>query len=290
MSIRQAADGCRGLLCALSLLALAPETTLARQKEDGDDNDAPAAAVIVAQNVWSDEQFEGWVFQDYNSGPGEARRKYDALLNLQVEEIDRVCRLTEEQKKKLQLIGRGDIKRLFDAFEKAKHRFKLLNNDVQRLQEIMKDVSPLQTMIQAGLFEGKSLFSRSLHHTLTAEQIVQYESVAQERRAFRHRAQIELAVDFLEQSVPLRDAQRRQVIDLLIKETKAPRMATDYGMYLVIYRLGRMPEEKVKPLFTNVQWPVVKQFLNQYRGMVGNLREDGVMIDEDEPAAPPAKK
>src|SRR5207245_8056724 len=127
-----------------------------------------------------------------------------SLLALQVKDIDRACKLTDAQKKKLQLTGRGDIKRFFDRYEKVKQKFQLVKHDEQKMQEIWQDISPLQMTLQAGLFHDDSLLHKSLHNTLSSEQFARYDAIAGERRAFRHHANIELAVTTLEQSMPLR--------------------------------------------------------------------------------------
>ncbi|HEX4589670.1 MAG TPA: hypothetical protein VH120_07055, partial [Gemmataceae bacterium] len=105
---------------------------------------AVRAAAVVQRQAWPDEQFERWVFQNDGNAAG-ARRRFEALLTLQLEEIDRACHLTDAQKQKLHLMGQGDLKRLFDAYEQAKHRFNQMDNDVNRLQEIMQEIRPIQT-------------------------------------------------------------------------------------------------------------------------------------------------
>ena len=241
------------------------------------------AAVPI--QVWPDQQFEQWVFQQDSNADG-ARRRFDSQLSMQVEDIDHACHLADAQKKKLQLMGQGDMKRFFDRFELAKHKFNLLNNDVQHLQDVQQDVGPLRTILQSGLFGANSLLEKALRHVLTAEQFTRYDAVVQERNAFRHRAQIQLAIEMVEQSVPLRDAQRRDSIALLVKETKPARVWNQYGFYLTMYQIGRVPEEKVKPLLTDVQWKVLERQVNQYKAIVPNLRQNGLLPEEDEDADP----
>src|SRR5205823_12624482 len=105
---------------------------------------APPVPFGVAQPVVADEQFDQWVFQQDRNASG-ARQRLESLLALQVEDIERACKLTKTQKKKLQLAGRGDIKRFFDRYETVKQKSQLLNNDEQKLAEIWQDIRPLQT-------------------------------------------------------------------------------------------------------------------------------------------------
>ena len=62
-----------------------------------------------------------------------ARTRLTSELSIHVNEIDRVCRLTEAQKKKLHLAGRGDIHRFFDRYETAKEQLKLGRENAQKI-------------------------------------------------------------------------------------------------------------------------------------------------------------
>jgi hypothetical protein len=244
---------------------------------------APLMAVQV-QPVVPDEQLEQWVFQQEGNA-AKARQRLDALLALQVEHIDRECQLTDAQKAKLRLAGRGDIKRFFDRYEGVKQKFQLLKHDEQRAQEIWQDIGPLQTSLQAGLFCEDSLLLKSLPNTLTGEQLARYDATTRERRAFGHRASIELAVSTLEQGMPLREAQRRELIDLLVNHTRPPRQASRFDYYVTMVQLARFPEEKLKPLFDAAQWKVVERQLTQYKGIEASLRQSGQWPEEDDEAA-----
>lgn len=248
----------------------------------------------VKQPVWTDEMFDQWVFQQDRNDAG-ARQRLDSLLALRIEEVDRVSQLTEAQKKKLQLVGKGDMRRFFARYEIVKKKFQKLKNDQQKMQEIWRDISPLQTSLQAGLFHEDSLLVKSLVHTLTAEQFARYGVVVRERRAFRRRAAIELTVAFLEQTFPLRADQRRDLLALLTKQTRLGRRMGQYEHFVIMIQLDRMPEEKLKPLFDSAQWKAVKQHLTRIENMEAFLRQSGEWPDPDDEtdradARPPAPK
>jgi hypothetical protein len=240
---------------------------------------------IEAVPVTPDEHFDQVVFQNDRNAAG-ARKRMDALLALQVEDLDRACKLTAAQKQKLLLMGRGDIKRFFDRYETLKQRFHGVKHDQQRLQQVWQDARPLQIAVQAGFFHDESLLHKALHRTLDAEQTARYDALLRERQAFRHRANIELTVTVLEQAMPLRDAQRRAFIEFLLKETKPPRRSGQYEFYVSMYQLGRLPEEKVKPLFNDAQWKVVSRMRDQYKGIEEFLKQHGLLPDERAEAEP----
>lgn len=268
-------------------------------------------ALVLAAALWpafvgsaagqpqvTDENFEQWVF-NRGGGPARnaasARKELDRSLLLNIQDIDRVCKLTEAQKKKLQLAGRGDIKRFYDRYEVVKQKFHRLkpklqdeNNWQEHWQELWQDINPLQTKFQSGLFHEDSLLHKSLRHTLTAEQLPRYQAQAEERRRFHHRASIELAVNNFEQSMPLRDAQRQELIALLLKELKPLRKPNQIQVHIVIVQMSLLPEDKLKPVFDRTQWKIVRAQLDMYKGSVQNLKQSGLWPEDDEDVDAPA--
>ena len=240
---------------------------------------AQVAAQRAAVQAWSDDQFENWVFNQRGNRE-TCRTTYDAQLKLRIEEIDRVCHLTEAQKQKLSLMGFGDIKQIFNSFERAKHQFNLLGNDIQKLQEIMPIIQPIQ-LAQRQLFKDGSLFAKSLRRTLTKEQFAQFEAVERERYEFEHQAQIELAVHTIEESMPIRDAQRRQLISLLTKEVKPSRTWSPYHFYILMSKIALLPENKVKPLLTDAQFKLWDKQMATYKNLIVNWRKAGIVVEEE---------
>src|SRR5262249_24107672 len=64
------------------------------------------------------------------------RERLTPLLKQKIAAIDRFCDLSDVQRQKLQLSGRGDIKRRLDAIERARSRFELVRNDAKRASEL----------------------------------------------------------------------------------------------------------------------------------------------------------
>jgi hypothetical protein len=252
-----------------------------------EEKDAPAQAAVqfvvagaLVQEAWTDEQLDQWVFQnDHNAA--SARRRLESSLTLHVDAVDTACKLTDEQKTKLQLAGRGDIKRFFDRYEAIKLKWQNRKRDNDNINNVFQDIQPLQITLQTGIFGDSSIFHKSLPHTLNGEQQTRYDAVLRERGAFRHRANIELVVTMVEQGVPLRDAQRRAIIELLTKETKPLRKSSQYDYYVLLFQLGQFPEEKLKKHFDDAQWKVLKRLVEQYRGLEQFLKQNGIWPDEE---------
>jgi hypothetical protein len=228
---------------------------------------------------WTDQDFEEWVFDDDGTAAGN-RKRFELLLHLRIEEIDRVCHLTNDQKKKLELMGTGEIKNVFDMYEIAKRHFNRLNNDPQRLEEVLPFSRPVALAI-ATMFQERSLLIRSLRHTLNENQLAEYEMMAKERREFDHKAQIELAVHTLEAPAPLRDSQRRDLVALLTKEIASSKTSRPYSLYIIMYKVSLLMDDKTKPILTEVQRKVWRRQLDNFKAVLARFRQRGIDLDED---------
>jgi hypothetical protein len=122
---------------------------------------------------------------------------------------------------------------------------------------------------------------------LTAEQAVRYEALSEERRQFRYRASIAVALHTIEATVALQHAQREKLQQVLL-ELPPPRASGQYDHYLIMYRLAGLPPERLQPHLDARQWTALKKQFDQYRGMREFLFQQGLLAREDlgEAAAP----
>ena len=133
--------------------------------------------------VMSDDQFDQWVFgAPRNSRAG--RNKLDSLLTLEVDEVARTCGLSEAQKKKLVLAGRGDIKRFFDKVEEKRKKFDKVKTDQNKIGEIYQELIPLQVTLNSGLFNEDSFYAKTLKKVLSQEEEARYQKVVGRRSSF----------------------------------------------------------------------------------------------------------
>jgi len=278
-----------GLLClALVLLATLDEPTARGQQAKP--APVPAARRGLALNAVvnfepfepqvSEQQFDAWVFRQDRT-PEAARWRLDSLLELQIDEYDRACKLTADQKQKLQLAGRGDIKRFFDRYETAKDRFRNLGADHQNVQEILQEANPLSSSLQAGLFGETSILRRSIPNVLAAEQLTHYQSVVQEQMRARHLATINLVVTSLEQAGKFPKEQREKFIEVMSRETKLRQKPGQYDFYYLLGQLGKLPEKKYKPLLTDAQIEMLDKYQTQFERLEPLLRQAGYFGDDE---------
>lgn len=77
--------------------------------------------------------------------------------------------LTDAQKTKLVMAGRGDIKRVLDRFDALQKRFNLAD-EAWKIDQCEQDAARLEEDLQGGFFGRESLFAKTMATTITREQ------------------------------------------------------------------------------------------------------------------------
>ena len=269
-------DSLLSRLLAALVAGLVGVACSARGQEEPDNDEPDEKPPVQARFELPEEQFDQWVFEGRGDVAAQ-RARLESLLRLHLDQLDRICRLTEPQRRKLQLAGRGDVTRFFDRVEVVRVKFRAVRKDQNKVGEIFQEIQPLQQSLQAGMFQDTSLLYKTLQRTLTAEQLAGFAKVDQERRRFRYQAKLGLAVAMLENSMPLDDQQRQKLLKLIEQETQPPKKYGQYDYYVVLVQMAKIPEAKLKPLFDDGQWRVLKQQLTQMRGMEQFLKQNGFL-------------
>jgi len=112
-----------------------------------------------------------------------ARKQLETLLMQKISGVDLVCRLTDVQKQKLQLAGRGDNKRFMDRVEGIGRQLRLLNDESTDIEPLVREAELLSRGAKPGFPDDNSLFVKSLAMTLTPEQLARYEPLRAVYRA-----------------------------------------------------------------------------------------------------------
>jgi hypothetical protein len=235
-----------------------------------------AGIMFIQQQQPGVDQFDQWVFNRMG-GAGIARNRLNAALDLHIDEINRVCGINDTQKRKLQLAGRGDIKRFFDRVDEAKRRYVRVMNDQNH--NIWEDVQPLQAALNTGIFTQDSIFAKAVKNTLTSEQSAVLSRQEQERIKNRYLITIDWFIAHVDKGLGLTVEQRRRLADLL-RTTRPPRRFASSDYYYLMYRAAQIDEEKIKPIFDDIQWRIFSMQLNQARGMQQWLKTNGAIDDE----------
>ena len=236
------------------------------------------AFVAVVQNQFEidEKQFDSFVFENLQTAAA-ARKRLDALLELRTNDVDRTCRLSEPQRRKLQLAGRGDIKNFFEQVEALRKKFMLVRKDQNKFNDLWQEIQPLQLTLKAGLHGDESLFFKTLRNALNPEQLSRYLQVDGQRRAYQYRAKVELVVAMLDNTLPLRDQQRQKLIALIVENTRPPRRFGNADFYVILWNTSQIPKDKLRPLFDDAEWKALSQQLDQARGMEHWLKQSGAL-------------
>ncbi len=179
--------GCRRFLTRLLLrlstglvTALLSSTAVASQ-DAGEESEVPRLAEgqtkIAASTVY------GWVFGANASGATEAGKYLETILGQRIAVVDQVCKLTDAQKEKLQLAGRGDIKRFIDRVEEIGSQFQVAKRDDDKAKVLRGEAELLKRTLTSWLSNDDSLFLKTLQKVLTAEQFTSYDPLRAVYRA-----------------------------------------------------------------------------------------------------------
>jgi hypothetical protein len=236
---------------------------------------ASCALNAAAQDFELNEQtFNQWLYSA-SQGTFDA----DSELALTIEAVDRVCALSDDQKDKLKLAGRGDFARFEQRVDDLRAQYVGKTYSQDEIGEIYQKIQPLGEIYQAGLLGNSSLFSKVLERTLSTEQAEKFDRIEAERRQARYKAKVGLFVAALQRSCALTDKQRRELVDMLVEQTKPPKRFGQYDWYVILYQSAKLPDERYEHIVDEAQLKALKQTLQQGAGMEQWLKQQK-LIDE----------
>jgi formylglycine-generating enzyme required for sulfatase activity len=106
------------------------------------------------------------------------RQQQNTLVSDGIQEVNRLCPLTNAQKQKLRLAGAGDTKRFLDRFERIRFQLELAPNDTVKLRQLMAEQAQVhRRSLNSILSDENSLFVKSLKSTLSADQFTRYQQL-----------------------------------------------------------------------------------------------------------------
>ena len=108
------------------------------------------------------ENFDRWLFADERSGEEHRRRHLDDILRARIEAAARGHKLTDPQRAKLRIAGRGDIKRFFDQVEEKRSAFEADRRNINTGLAALRRLDSLSEIYRRGPFGDGSLFAKTL--------------------------------------------------------------------------------------------------------------------------------
>jgi hypothetical protein len=286
-----------GLLLA-TIVALGSSGPSARAQDDADvedrveiqrHDDVQQAAVDQARQrlrAAYQSQFARLVTSQFRTRDG-ARQQLQALVVRRIRTLTAQCHLTEGQQKKLELAGRGDVKRFLDRFDHIARTLEDSESSVDDMRLAMRELQPLLNSIHLRIFSDDSLFAKTLATTLDPQQAAAREKALADKNKELHRAAIESAVNTLRTNLGLTETQGDRLEQLFGQETRPPRrFGAAPDIAAVLFQASRIPEDRIRPIFDDDQWRIMHRWMAVYiHGASGErtLRKFGYIID-DEPA------
>ncbi|MEZ6068101.1 MAG: hypothetical protein R3B90_20845 [Planctomycetaceae bacterium] len=230
-----------------------------------------------------ENQIMSWAFENESSING-AKGRLQRHLDSELEMLASLGELRPEQRKRLELAGRGDIDRFFTMAEAKLREMPRGSIPQEEWQKIWQGLSPIRNRYKRGVHGSDSLFRRTIPAVLDGEQAEKYQTLLRERANMRYRALVEATVAQLEIKLPLTSDQRERLIKVILEETTPPNFeAENYLKYaVVLHKMSKVPEERIKPIFDDAEWKHVRQALQRgamWGGQIDQL-EKGGEVDE----------
>jgi hypothetical protein len=227
--------------------------------------------------------------------PTHARAR--AVAAQRLERIAAACELTDRQQLQLRLAVESDIRRFAAAIDTMRTKYagvqvNLNDQEGQKTwHQFQQDVEQCRRLLR-GLFEGDSLFARSLVTTLDAAQLAGIETETRERRAFRWRAMVSATLVRLDDMLGLTQAQHDVVERALLARQPALRVDalapeqdnTHLHQNLVYLVLSGSDPEPLRAAVSERQWRSLALLMNQGKSMRSWIEQQGI-LDEPPPAA-----
>jgi hypothetical protein len=204
-----------------------------------------------------------------------AERKAESLLTLRVGSLERAGGLSKAQLEMLRLAARNDLACFFRKMDALKQECRGMNVNDEKFQRIWPKVDPLRAQFNAGLLDETSLFQKVLQGMSRRDPSAPWHEEERQRRRFRYRATIEVAVAMFEAGVPLTDVQRQKFLKVLFDELEPPKSIGRRAEYVVFYQASKLDEGKLRPIFDDAQWRALDQVFRSAQGMEQNLKTQG---------------
>jgi hypothetical protein len=267
------------------MLAIAAAGTRARA-QDNDDNqpdelhdDGPR---VIRRALVTDRQFDLFLFGRSESVE-EAQSRIYRELRTQVRQLDRQYRLTPAQQEKLLLAGLGDIKRAFDRVEELRRKWQLVKFERASANECVRSARSLHDELEMVTVSIDSLFYKTIATTLTEEQAARADIFLREYQWGTFEGAVTDAAARLARVLNLNTREHLKLEGLMLSEIREPRRCGEATYAYIMYRLSRLPEEKIRPSLREPQWSFLHELLVPWHDAGQFLANDGFTLEKPPP-------
>lgn len=223
----------------------------------------------------TEQMLEQWIFGSNRLPNQNPLSQAFTSLELQLDLVAQSGPLTEPQRAKLELAGLGDIHRFIDRYETFRRTCPTGQVTREEYTEMHQKMRPLQMRYKAGLHGPGSLFRKTVGSTLEPDQLAAFEKFEQQRHGRHYEMIVKATVAAIERQLPLTMRQREKLTAVILEKTQPPETyGQSYYQYsVVLYQASRIPEDDLKPIFLENEWPVFQGMMNHARGMEQQFRQ-----------------
>jgi hypothetical protein len=254
-----------------------------------------AATALAQQFQLTEAQFDSWV----TNGRGKAEELVESQLTAQIGRFDEACNLSDDQRQKLLLAGRGDLDRYLADVAAVRTKLVGQKYEQRKLSEVYGEIRPLAQRLEQGVLGAGSLFQKVKSSVLDDGQRAAYQRWASERSSYHYRAKLKLFVAALDQLAPMSGEQRKRLVELLIDSTRPPnrQSASQLDWWYVVVQAADAPQDKLAEILDDAQLRSFQQAVRQapqfrqmlkMQNVVPFDEEDGSAFAAPQPAAPVA--
>lgn len=232
----------------------------------------PAVLPAPRTHRLDDDVFDLWIF---GGNRDRFREEISEQLQVAVQNLDWKYGLSAAERKKLSLAGQADTRRFFEESEILRQKYRETRGDHRKLLLVHREAVALRLDVASRLFDDRSFFAKVARSTLSADASRRLAARQQQRL----RSAAERAVRPLERTAGLRPEQCEKLIAMLLEEDPPINLGEDDATVMK-YRLTEIPQDQLKPLFDDAQWPQVQVVLNLFHEYRPILQGQGLIDDK----------
>ena len=159
----------RPFCICVPMIVLAAAVAAAHDPDDDEVVEEPQPPVLDGNVPLVVSNAYAWIFgRGYDADL--ARGQLETLLQQKIGTFDVICGLTDGQKRRLQLAGHGDVKRLIDRLEEIEARLPRVREDRALLNPLLGELGAIKQTLKSDFSADGSLFNKVLRRTLTDTQ------------------------------------------------------------------------------------------------------------------------
>ena len=205
--------------------------------------------------------------------------RLEMALADRLEELQVMYELSEAQRKKLELAGRGELKSFTDRLDST---LKKLADAGSRgaMQQLVVELNDVRRS-EERLFDDGSRFSKVLARTLSQEQVSRSERLVRNPGYLRYRRAVAIAVRTLAGLVNISRTERIELSRLILTETTPPLKFGRTDHAFVMFQISRLPEARLKEIIPETHWSTFKWQITPWAGSEAFLKDDGFVLTSD---------